>query len=118
MPPEESTNELQRIFEIAWRRKWIILVPFVSIFLLVTLWALYQPNLFRSSSSMFVEAQEVPSDYVRSTITNDIESRMRSINQRLTSRTKLLKVIKKLNLYPEAMQQGVPQRSVGEGDAK
>ncbi len=108
MPPEETTNELQRIFEIAWRRKWIILVPFVSVFLLVALWALYQPNLYRSSSSMFVEAQEVPADYVRSTITNDIESRMRSINQRLTSRTKLLKVIKKLNLYPEAMQQGVP----------
>jgi succinoglycan biosynthesis transport protein ExoP len=76
MPPEESTNELQRIFEIAWRRKWIILIPFVSIFLLVTLWALYQPNLFRSSSSMFVEAQEVPSDYVRSTLTRFIYNRM------------------------------------------
>ena len=108
MPLEESTNELQRIIEIAWRRKWIILVPFVSISLLVTLWALYQPNLFRSSSSMFVEAQEVPSDYVRSTVTADIVSRMRSINQRITSRTKLLKVINKLNLYPELVEKGVP----------
>ncbi|MDT8366126.1 MAG: GNVR domain-containing protein [bacterium] len=108
MPPEESTNELQRVFEIAWRRKWIILVPFVSIFLLVTLWALYQPNLYRSSSSMFVEAQEVPADYVRSTITDDIQTRMRSINQRLTSRTKLLTVIKKLDLYPELVEKGAP----------
>jgi polysaccharide chain length determinant protein (PEP-CTERM system associated) len=107
-PKELMTNELQGLIDIAWRRKWIILVPFVSIFLLVTLWALYQPNLFRSSSSMFVEAQEVPSDYIRSTVTVDIESRMRSINQRLTSRTKLLKVINNLNLYPELVEKGVP----------
>ena len=112
MPPKELTNELQMVIEIAWRRKWIILVPFVSIFLLVTLWALYQPNLFRSSSSMFVEAQEVPSDYIRSTVTVDIESRMRSINQRLTSRTKLLKVINKLNLYPELVEKGVPSEEL------
>ncbi len=118
MPPEESTNELQRIIEIAWRRKWIILIPFVTIFLLVTLWALYQPNLYRSSSSMFVEAQEVPSDYIRSTVTVDIESRMRSINQRLTSRTKLLKVIKKLDLYPEAMEKGVPSEVLVAGMKK
>ncbi len=108
MPPEESTNELQRIIEIAWRRKWVILVPFLTVFVLVTLWALYQPNLFRSSSSIFIEPQEVPSDYVRSTVTSNIENRVRTISQRLTSRTKLLALIKKLDLYPEAMKMGVP----------
>jgi polysaccharide chain length determinant protein (PEP-CTERM system associated) len=107
MANEETGNELQRIIEIGWRRKWVIIVPFVSIFTLVTLWAFHQPNLFRSSSSIFIEPQGVPSDYVRPTVTSNLENRVRSINQRIGSRTKLLAVIKKLDLYPEAVKEGV-----------
>jgi len=81
----------------------------------VTFWALYQPSLFRSSSSIFIEPQEVPADYVRSTVTSDLEGRMRSISQRFTSRTKLLAVINKLDLYPAAMKKKVPSEVLVEG---
>jgi len=108
MAHEETGGEILKLFEIGWRRKWVILVPFLVIFLLVTVWALYQPNLYRSTSSIFIEPQKVPSEYVRSTVTTDIEGRMRSISQQLTSRTKLLKVIEKLDLYPEKVKKGAP----------
>ncbi len=118
MANEETGSEIQRMIEIGWRRKWVILVPFVTIFALVTIWAFYQPNLYRSSSSIFIEPQKVPSDYIRSTVTSDIENRVRSINQRLTSRTKLLTIIKELDLYPEAVEKGVPSEVLVEGMRK
>ena len=108
MQTENTGNEIQKIIEIAWRRKWVILVPLVIIFTLVSLYGLYLPNQYRSSSSIFIEPQRVPTDYVRSTVTTDIEDRMRSITQQLTSRTKLLKVVKQLDLYPGMLAEGVP----------
>ena len=104
----ETGGEIQKFIEIGWRRKWVILVPFAFIFTAVSLWTLYQANLYRSSSSIFIEPQRVPTDYVRSTVTTDIEGRMRSISQQITSRTKLITVIRRLDLYPEAVKKGVP----------
>jgi polysaccharide chain length determinant protein (PEP-CTERM system associated) len=106
MTNEKTGSEIQRIIEIGWRRKWVILVPFVIILILVTFWAFYQPDLYRSSSSIFVIPQELPSEYVRSTVTTDIESQVSSISQRLASRTKLISVIKDLDLYSEAVEKG------------
>ena len=83
----ETGGEIQKIIEIGWRRKWVIILPFMTIFVLVSLWALHKPNLYRSTSSIFIEPQKVPSDYVRSTVTTDIEGRLRSISQQMTSRT-------------------------------
>ena len=108
MANEEKGNEIQRVIETGWRRKWVILVPFLTIFVLVNFWALYQPNEYRSSSSIFIEPQKVPSEYVRSTVTTDIEGRMRSISQQLTSRTKLLRIIEELDLYPKEVIKGEP----------
>jgi polysaccharide chain length determinant protein (PEP-CTERM system associated) len=108
MANEEKGNEIQRVIETGWRRKWVILVPFLTLFVLVSFWALYQPNEYRSSSSIFIEPQKVPSEYVRSTVTTDIEGRMRSISQQLTSRTKLLRIIEELDLYPKEVIRGEP----------
>jgi len=105
---EEKINDLEWIIEIGWRRKWVILGTFAAIFTLVFLWALYLPNIYRSSVSIYIEPQGVPLDYVRPTVTSDIENRLRSIKQQITSRTKLLNVIKKLELYPDAVKKGSP----------
>ena len=94
-----GTNELTNLLDTLWRRKWFILIPFLVISPLVALYGLYLPNLYRSSVSIYVEPQKVPKDYVRSTVTTDMGSRIRSIKQQLTSRTKLLRVINDLNLY-------------------
>jgi len=103
-----GVNELTHILDILWRRKWIILVPFIIISIVVTLWGLYLPSIYRSSVSIFVEPQKVPEDYVRSTITSDMESRIRTIKQQLTSRTKLLQVISELDLYPVDAKKKAP----------
>ncbi len=99
-----GTNELTNLLDTLWRRKWFIIVPFLIISPLVVLYGLYLPNLYRSSVSIYIEPQKVPEVYVRSTVTTDMQSRIRTIQQQLTSRTKLLKVINDLNLYTEDAQ--------------
>ncbi|MFV2082428.1 MAG: Wzz/FepE/Etk N-terminal domain-containing protein, partial [bacterium] len=99
-----GTNELGNLLDTFWRRKWFILVPFLIISPLVALYGLYLPNLYRSSVSIYIEPQKVPQDYVRSTVTTDLQSRIRTIKQQLTSRTMLLKVINDLNLYSDDVQ--------------
>ena len=96
MATEESRNDIHRLVEIAWRRKWVILVPFLAIFASVTLWGLYLPNLYRSTASILIEPQKVPTEYVTSTVTSDLETRLRTVTQQMSSRTKLMKVIKEL----------------------
>jgi len=105
---EESGNDIQRFIEIAWRRKWAILAPFLVIFVAVTLWGLYLPNLYQSTASILIEPQKVPTEYVRSTVTSDLEARLRTVTQQMSSRTKLMKVIDELDLYPEMVAGNVP----------
>ncbi len=99
-----DTNELANLLDTLWRRKRVVLTSFLVISSLVALYGLYLPNLYRSSVSIYLESQRVPEDYVRSTITTNMESRIRTIKQQLTSRTKLLKVINDLDLYSEDVQ--------------
>jgi polysaccharide chain length determinant protein (PEP-CTERM system associated) len=56
---------------------------------------------------ILVVPQRVPEEYVRSTVTTRIEDRLRSINQQITSRTRLEPVIKEFNLYPEEVRTGL-----------
>ena len=105
---QQTGGELRNILDLVWRRKWVILVPSVIIAVTVTLYGLYIPSLYRSTTSIFIEPAKVPADYVKSTVTTDLEGRLRTIKQQLTSRTKLLKVIHELNLYPEAVAKGIP----------
>jgi len=105
-------NELRNILDLVFRRRLVIFVPFILIFSLVSFIGLYLPNLYRSSTSIFIEPQEVPKDYVRSTVTTEIEGRIRTITQQLTNRTKLLQVISELDLYPEEVRKKTPNEAL------
>jgi uncharacterized protein involved in exopolysaccharide biosynthesis len=59
------------------------------------------PDIYKSETVILVEPQQVPSDYVRPTSTGSIESLLATISQQILSRTRLEKIIKENNLYPE-----------------
>ncbi len=109
MAEEKTGNELERIIEIGWRRKWVILGMFLAIFTLVALWALYLPNLYQSSISIFYEKQKVSEGVIQPPVETDVENRLNTITQQISSRSKVLKVIKDLNLYPDAVEKGAPE---------
>jgi len=86
---------------IGWRRKWIIVVPFMAISLGTFAVVKRLPNQYRSQTTILVVPQRVPDSYVRATVTATIDERLRSISEEILSRGRLERIIQDHNLYPE-----------------
>jgi len=84
---------------MAWRRKWWIIIPFVFISIIGTAIVLRLPKIYRSSTLILVVPQRVPSNYVKATVTSDIQDRLHAISQQIMSRTTLLNIIEQMGLY-------------------
>ncbi len=89
------------LFVIAWRRKWVIVAPFLVIGVAVAAWTRVLPDLYRSETLILVVPQRVPESYVRSTITARIEDRLQTIRQQILSRPRLEQIILDFDLYAE-----------------
>ena len=85
-------------WELVKRRKWWIIIPFFLVTLLGGGYIATSPKVFRASTLILVEAQRVPSRYVKSTISQDLRSRLHTITQQIKSRSYLKKVIKRYDL--------------------
>ena len=88
-------------FEIVKRRKWSLALPAVIIFLLAGIVALVLPAVYKSESTILIEEQEIPEDFVTATVTGYAEQRIQQINQRIMSFTRLMEIIQRFELYPE-----------------
>lgn len=105
LPGKKYTPE--DILQIAWRWKWLIVLPFVVLALGTVVVSRALPDQYRSSTLILVVPQRVPESYVRSTVTSSIEDRLQTINQQIMSRTRLERVILDFNLYQRDRQRGI-----------
>ncbi len=83
------------------RRFFIVLGPAVVVFCAAVAAAFLIPPVYRSSATILVEAQQIPSDLVRSTVTSSALERMEVIKQRVMARESVLRVVEKFGLYPD-----------------
>ena len=63
--------------------------------------------LYRSESTILVVPQRVPVEVVRPSVTTRIEDRLQSLTQQIMSRTRLERIIRDFNLYPDARRTGL-----------
>jgi protein tyrosine kinase modulator len=97
----EKVFNIENYMRIGLRRKWYIIVPFtLSVIISFGVYK-YLPKEYRASTIILVRAQKVPESYVRATLTEPVTERLNTISQEILSRTRLEKVIKEFNLYPE-----------------
>jgi uncharacterized protein involved in exopolysaccharide biosynthesis len=89
------------LMQLAWRRKWLILLPALLVGGLGAAIVAYLPNLYRSETLILVVPQRVPESYVRSTVTARIEDRLQSISQQILSRTRLEQIVNDFSLYAQ-----------------
>lgn len=83
------------------RRKVSFLLSFVVIIVLGVAIAFISPPIYLSQSTILIEEQQIPQEYVHTTITGYVEERLQMITQQIMSRARLLEIIKQFNLYPE-----------------
>ena len=81
------------------RRKWLATLVFVVPLTAATSVVAFVPNLYQSTATVLVDRQQVPEAFVRSTVTSELETRLRSISQEILSRSRLDSVINRFGLY-------------------
>jgi len=107
----QDTLDIKDYLQIALRRKWYFIIPFVLISIAAIAYAHYAPNIYRASTLILVEPQKVPTSYVKATVTENIESQLRTITEQIMSRSYLEKIINEFDLYPETRKE-LPLESV------
>jgi polysaccharide chain length determinant protein (PEP-CTERM system associated) len=98
---EKSVPSINDVVIILKRRKWSIVIPAVTVFIVAVVVAFALPPVYRSESTILIEDQEVPRDFVSTTVTSFADQRLQTINQRIMGSTKLIEIINRFGLYPE-----------------
>ena len=96
---EEQEKTLQDYIAILSRRKFPMLVTMMAVFLLGVVVALVWPPTYRSSATILIQEQEIPTELVRSTVTSYATQRIQTISQRVMTRGNLMQIIEKYGLY-------------------
>jgi len=98
---EQDIKSISDYWVIVKRWKFYFIVPCVVITITALLLAVLLPAIYRSEGTILVESQQIPTEFVQSTITSYAEERIQVIKQIVMTRENLLKIINKYNLYEE-----------------
>jgi len=94
--------------KIAWKRKWLIILPAIAIATAVS-WVVWQlPDLYESSTLIVVKPSTLPNSVVPTITEDSLTRQINSIAQVVTSRSSLEPLIQKYDLYKEERQRGEP----------
>lgn len=98
---------IRYLLEVAYRRKWLFVVPLilgllVSLLLLRTL-----PRFYRSTSLILVHPSELSSDFVRGMVDYDVRRDLQNIEEQVLSRNWMQRVVRQLN--PPMVTPGTPE---------
>lgn len=110
---EEQEKEIQDyIIAIRKRKTAIFSIIAVIIFVTVSI-AFLLPGIYKSSSTILIEQQEIPPELVMSTVTSYAAERIQSIQARVMTRTNLLKLVEKYDLYKDERRFETSEEIVG-----
>ena len=96
---ETKTENFGDYAAIIKRRKYYILIPFLSIFLISAIVSMVLSPVYKSSTTILIEGQQIPSEFVQSTVTEYVEQSIQTITQRIMSRSRLMDIINRFDLY-------------------
>ena len=97
----EEIKGLSDYTAIIRRRIHWLVWPTLAIFIIAAAVALFLPNIFKSEAIILIEGKQVTDALVPTTVTSYADQRIQSISQQVMSRSKILDLVKKFNLYPE-----------------
>ena len=92
------------ITDIIKRRKFFILIPFVTIFTIGILTAFLLPSIYQASTTIMIQQQQIPSEFVQSTVQTVVEESLQIIAYQVMSRKKLLEIIERFGLYQDLLK--------------
>jgi polysaccharide biosynthesis transport protein len=104
-----SIGDFRAIFH---RRKASLFVTTFTVIILAVVIAYALPPVYKSSAIVLVEAQEIPADFVMTTVTSYVEQRVQAIKQKILNTSSLLKVINSIGLYKDIREKATTEELV------
>jgi len=97
----DQNPDVREYWIIIKRRRWQMMIPAAAVLFLAIIIAFVLPPVYKSTGTILIEAQEIPRDFVRTTVTGYVEERLQIITQIVLSRTRLLELINRFGLYED-----------------
>ena len=97
---------LEILWSLLWRRAWIGIALFILLGSLSASLIVFLANIYASQALVLIEGQQIPQEYVRSTVTKVVERRLQEISQDLLSRSKLEELAENFGLYRDLKKDG------------
>ncbi len=107
MAEETRTGlNLAGVLAIWSRRKWLAIFAFAAVASTTATVTAFLPKIYQSTATILVVGQQVPTDFVRPTVTGTLDTRLQTINQEILSRSRLEELIDRFDLYPRRAESG------------
>jgi len=100
----ETEKSLADWIRAVKRRKTAVIITVSILVVISALLAFLLPAKYQSAGTILIEQQEIPQDFVRSTITTFADQRLQVIKQRVMTSTNLFQIIDKFNLYQDMLE--------------
>ena len=81
------------------KRWWIIVLPMILFAILGFVATFFVQPKYVSQTLVLIEQQKIPEEYVKAPITEDLNSRLASMQEQILSRSRLQPIVERFNLY-------------------
>jgi polysaccharide biosynthesis transport protein len=98
---EDKSQSFQHYLDILKRRKLSLLLPALVTIALALMVAFGLPPAYQSQAKILIQEQEVPQDFVRTTISSFAAQQVQVISQRILTVESIGGILGKFNLYEE-----------------
>jgi succinoglycan biosynthesis transport protein ExoP len=109
MTETRQSSGLRQALEVWGRRRWLGILIFLGILVPALSFVLFLPDIYRASTTVLVERQQVPETLVRSAVTDELETRLHAISEEVLSRSKLTELVARFDLYPRLRAKVSPE---------
>lgn len=96
-----------KYLDIAKRRFYWMVIPFLVTLLGGLTYALVAPRLYQAETLILVQPQSVPESFVQSIVSEGVDERLKTITQQVTSRTNLENIIEEHRLAEDSALRGL-----------
>ena len=106
---QDKTDHLNIKYYLALvlKYRWLLIIPFCIAMVAGMFQAIKLPKIYEAKTLILVMPQRVPSNFVQSIVTTDLESRISTISEQILSRSNLEKIIEKYDLFSDPKYSGM-----------
>ncbi len=91
-----STQDYMNILKKRW---WMIALPAVTLAIAGYATTYFVPPQYLSQTLVLIEQQQVPDEYVKPVISQDLNARLASMKEQILSRSRIQPIVERYNLY-------------------